>query len=40
MPEMVVKAEKKESLVVKHEKEKRVESAEKKGKKKGTMLMK
>jgi uncharacterized protein YdaU (DUF1376 family) len=40
MPDMVSKAEKREKLVVKHEKEKRVESAEAKGKgKKGAVLM-
>lgn len=40
MPEVLTKAEKKESLVVKHEKEKRVGSAEAKGKKKKGLLMK
>ena len=40
LPEMVMKAEKKEKLAGKYENEKRVESAEKKGKKKPSMLMK
>jgi exonuclease III len=39
MPAIVAKAEKREKLVVKREKEKRVESAEAKGKKKMTPLM-
>ena len=39
MPEVLTKAEKKESLVVKHEKEKRVSSAEAKGKKKKGLVM-
>ena len=39
MPDMVSKAEKREKLVVKHDKGKRVESAESKGKKKATPLM-
>jgi hypothetical protein len=39
MPEVVVKAEAKEKLVVKHENGKRVSSAEAKGKKKKGLLM-
>jgi hypothetical protein len=40
MPEAVGKAEKKEKLVMKREKEKRVEAAEAKGKSKPSALMK
>ena len=39
LPEMVMKADKKEKLVVKHEKGQRVEAAESKGKKKKGLLM-
>lgn len=39
MPEVVVKSEKREKLVVKHEKEQRVSSAESKGKKKKGLVM-
>lgn len=39
MPEVVVKAEKKEKLIVKHETGKRVSSAEKKGKKPAAVVM-
>lgn len=39
MPEVVVKSEKREKLVVKHEKEQRVSSAESKGKKKKGPVM-
>lgn len=39
LPEIVMKSEKKEKLAGKYENEKRVSSAEKKGKKKPSMLM-